>query len=59
MNPRLSPVGHGLTHGPTAGPPPYGIYRLEPSKVLALPGMFGMFETDQSHKPTRWTFAGD
>jgi hypothetical protein len=46
-------------HGPTAGPPPYAIYRLEPAKVFALPGMFGMFETDQSHQPTRWTFADD
>ena len=46
-------------HGPTAGPPPYAIYRLEPTKVFALPGMHGMFETDQAHKPTRWTFASD
>ena len=43
-------------HGPTAGPPPYAMYRLEPTKVFALPGMFGMFETDQAHQPTRWTF---
>src|SRR5215210_7714207 len=46
-------------HGPTAGPPPYAIYRLEPTKAFAQPGMFGMFETDQSHEPTRWTFAND
>ena len=46
-------------HGPTAGPPPYAIYRLEPTRVFALPGMFGMFETDQAHQPTRWTFADD
>jgi len=46
-------------HGPTAGPPPYAIYRLEPTKVYGLPGMFGMFESDQHLKPTRWTFRGD
>jgi hypothetical protein len=27
--------------------------------VFGLPGMFGMFENDQSHKATRWTFPGD
>jgi hypothetical protein len=43
-------------HGPTAGPPPYSIYRLEPTKVFGLPGMHGMFDTDEWHKPTRWTF---
>lgn len=46
-------------HGPTAGPPPYALYRLEATKVFGLPGMFGMFETDQWHKPTRWIFADD
>ena len=46
-------------HGPTAGPPPYAIYRLEPTKAFGLPGMFGMFEDDRHHKPTRWTFPGD
>jgi hypothetical protein len=46
---------HG-PHGPTAGPPPYKIYRLEPTKVFGLPGMHGMFDTDEWHKPTRWTF---
>jgi len=43
-------------HGPTAGPPPYRIYRLETTKVIGLPGMHGMFDTDDWHKPTRWTF---
>ena len=43
-------------HGPTAGPPPYRIYRLEATKIFGLPGMHGMFDTDESHKPTRWTF---
>ena len=46
-------------HGPTAGPPPYSIYRLEPTKIFGLPGMHGMFDTDESHKPTRWRFGGD
>jgi hypothetical protein len=43
-------------HGPTAGPPPYRIYRLEATKGFGLPGMHGMFDTDESHEPTRWTF---
>ena len=43
-------------HGPTAGPPPYAIYRLEPTTVFGLPGMHGMFDDDRRHEPTRWTF---
>jgi len=43
-------------HGPTAGPPPYAIYRIEPTKAFGLPGMFGMFESDKHHAPTRWSF---
>jgi hypothetical protein len=27
---------------PTAGPPPYTIFRIVPSKVFGLPGMYGM-----------------
>jgi hypothetical protein len=46
-------------HGPSAGPPHYAIYRLEPTKVFGLPGMFGMFEDDRHHEPTRWAFPGD
>jgi hypothetical protein len=46
-------------HGPTAGPPPYAIYRLEPTKVFGFPGMFGMFEDDRHHEPTRWAFRRD
>ena len=46
-------------HGPTAGPAPYEIYRLEPTTVFGLPGMQGMFEDDRHHKPTRWTFGRD
>jgi hypothetical protein len=49
---------HG-PHGPTAGPPPYAIYRLEPKTVFGLPGMHGMFDDDRHHAPTRWTFAED
>jgi hypothetical protein len=44
-------------HGPTAGPPPYAIYRLEPTTVFGLPGMHGMFDDDRHHAPTRWSFA--
>lgn len=43
-------------HGPTAGPPPYRIYRLEATTAFGLPGMHGMFDTDEWHRPTRWTF---
>ena len=46
-------------HGPTAGPPPYAIYRLEPEKVFGFPGMHGMFDDDRHHAPTRWVFGGD
>jgi hypothetical protein len=46
-------------HGPTAGPPPYRIYRIVPSKGFGLPGMHGMDKFDQSElpRPTRWEFA--
>ena len=43
-------------HGPTAGPPPYAIYRLEPTKVFGFPGMHGMFDDDRHHAATRWEF---
>lgn len=48
-------------HAPTAGPPPYTIYRIVPSKGFGLPGMFGMDKYDPSElpKPTRWEFAGE
>jgi hypothetical protein len=47
-------------NAPTAGPPPYSIYRMVPSKAFGLPGMFGMEQFDQSElpKPTRWEFDG-
>ena len=45
-------------HAPTAGPPPYRIYRIVPSKVFGLPGMQGMerFAPDELPKPTRFVF---
>jgi nitroimidazol reductase NimA-like FMN-containing flavoprotein (pyridoxamine 5'-phosphate oxidase superfamily) len=48
-------------NAPTAGPPPYRIYRLALSKAFALPGTYGMdkFEQDELPKPTRWEFGGD
>lgn len=56
--------GEGV-HGPnapTAGPPPYSVFRLTPSTVFGLPGMTGMeqFEPGELPRPTRWRFeAGD
>jgi len=48
-------------HAPTAGPPPYTIFRIVPSKVFGLPGMFGMdqFAPEDLPKATRWDFSGD
>ena len=47
-------------NAPTAGPPPYSIYRLVPSKAFGLPGMLGMekYDRDDLPKPTRWEFDG-
>jgi len=47
-------------NAPTAGPPPYSIYRMVPSKAFGLPGMFGMEQSDPDDlpKPTRWEFGG-
>jgi hypothetical protein len=47
-------------NAPTAGPPPYSIYRMVPSKAFGLPGMFGMDKVDRAKlpKPTRWDFDG-
>ena len=46
-------------NAPTAGPPPYTIFRMLPKKVIGLPGMFGMeqFKPEELPKPTRWDFA--
>jgi hypothetical protein len=47
-------------NAPTAGPPPYSIYRMVPSTAFGLPGMFGMEQFDPADlpKPTRWEFDG-
>ncbi len=47
-------------HAPTAGPPPYRIYRLTPSRAFGLPGMYGMDQSqpEESPRPTRWEFGG-
>jgi hypothetical protein len=48
-------------NAPTAGPPPYRIFRMVPSRVFGLPGMFGMeqYQPDELPKPTRWDFPAD
>jgi hypothetical protein len=45
-------------NAPTAGPPPYRIYRMVPSTAFGLPGTYGMEKAKQEDlpKPTRWTF---
>ena len=59
----LEPAGDKVDgpNAPTAGPPPYTIFRIVPSKVFGLPGMLGMDRYDQSElpKPTRWEFEDD
>jgi hypothetical protein len=47
-------------HGPTAGPPPYTIFRIVPSRIFGLPGMTGMDQFDPADLPkaTRWDFGG-
>ena len=51
---------HG-PNAPTAGPPPYRIYRVTPYRAFGLPGNYGMFQVDPDDlpKPTRWDFAAD
>jgi hypothetical protein len=51
---------HG-PNAPTAGPPPYRIFRMVPTKAFGLPGTYGMdkFEQEELPKPTRWRFAAD
>jgi hypothetical protein len=46
-------------HAPTAGPPPYTIFRIAPSRIFGLPGMQGMEQFDPADlpRPTRWDFA--
>ena len=47
-------------NAPTAGPSPYTIFRIVPSRVFGLPGMTGMeqFDPGDLPKPTRWDFGG-
>ena len=47
-------------NAPTAGSPPYTIFRIVPSRAYGLPGMFGMDQFDQADlpRPTRWDFDG-
>ncbi len=56
----LEARGHHLygPHAPTAGPPPYTLYRIVPTRVFGLPGMLGMdtFDPAELPKPTRWDF---
>jgi hypothetical protein len=56
----LEARGHEVygPHGPTAGPPPYAIYRIVPTRVFGLPGMLGMdqFDPEDLPNPTRWDF---
>jgi hypothetical protein len=51
---------HG-PNAPTAGPPPYRIYRVTPDRAFGLPGNYGMdrFQPDDLPKPTRWDFTAD
>ena len=54
-------VRDGGVHGPnapTAGPPPYNLFRLAPTTVFGLPGMAGMeqFDPEELPRPTRWRF---
>lgn len=48
-------------NAPTAGPPPYRIYRLTPSRGFGLPGNYRMADVDPDDlpKPTRWSFPAD
>ena len=59
----LEPKGDKVNgpNAPTAGPPPYTIFRIVPTKVFGLPGMVGMDGVEPSAlpTPTRWDFDGD
>ena len=43
-------------NAPTAGPPPYTVFRVAPTRIFGLPGTEGMDQFDPSDlpKPTRW-----
>lgn len=56
----LEVKGDGV-HGPnapTAGLPPYSVFRLTPATVFGLPGTTGMEQFDPADlpRPTRWRF---
>jgi nitroimidazol reductase NimA-like FMN-containing flavoprotein (pyridoxamine 5'-phosphate oxidase superfamily) len=61
--PGLEIVGDQVNgpNAPTAGPPPYAVFRVTPSRIFGLPGMFGMEQFDPSElpRPTRWDFGRD
>jgi pyridoxamine 5'-phosphate oxidase-like protein len=48
---------HG-PNAPTAGPPPYTLFRVTPITAFGLPGLAGMseIEPEERHTPTRWQF---
>ncbi len=48
-------------NAPTAGPPPYRIFRVEATTAFGLPGTYGMeqFKQEELPRPTRWTFETD
>lgn len=43
-------------NAPTAGPPPYAVFKVTPTTVFGLPGTTGMdqFSPDELPRPTRW-----
>ena len=43
-------------NAPTAGPPPYTVYKVKPDTVFGLPGLAGMQRG--SITPTKWRFVG-
>jgi nitroimidazol reductase NimA-like FMN-containing flavoprotein (pyridoxamine 5'-phosphate oxidase superfamily) len=46
-------------NAPTAGPPPYAIFRMAPTTIFGLPGLTGMEQFDPAElpRPTRWDVA--
>jgi len=45
-------------NAPTAGPPPYAVFRVAPTTIFGLPGTVGMEQFDPADlpRPTRWEF---
>jgi len=45
-------------NAPTAGPPPYSVFRVAPTTIFGLPGTAGMDKFDPADlpRPTRWDF---